>query len=55
MGVDIRWASGLGGEEQTGELPPATVSVHEGQGVLHVVLDYGSHGGEALGREAGHP
>lgn len=48
VGVGVRWVSGLGGEEQTGELAAATVSVHEGQGVLHVVLDHGSHGGEAL-------
>lgn len=52
-GVGVRWVSGLGGEEQTGELPAATVSVHEGQGVLHVVLDHGHHGGEALHGEAG--
>lgn len=46
--------SGLGGEEQTGELPAAIVSVHKSQGLLHVVLDHGSHGRETLGREAGH-
>lgn len=55
VGVDISWgASGLGGEEQTGELPAATVSVHKGQGVLPVVLDHGSHRGEVLDREARH-
>lgn len=45
--------SGLGGEEQAGELPAAAVSVHEGQGLLHVVLDNGGHRGEELDREAG--
>lgn len=40
--------SGLGGEEQAGELPAAAVSVHERQGMLHVVLDHGDHGGEEL-------
>lgn len=41
-------ASGLDGEEQTGELTATAVSVHQGQGVLRVVLDHGSHRGEAL-------
>lgn len=49
VGVAICWGtSGLGGEEQTGELPAATVSVHKGQRVLRVVLDHGSHRGEVL-------
>lgn len=41
-------ASGLGGEEQAGELPAAALSVQEREGVLRVVLDHGSHGGEEL-------
>lgn len=47
-------ASGLDGEEQTGELTATAVSVHQGQGVLRVVLDHGHHRGEALDVEAGH-
>lgn len=43
-------SSGLGGEEQAGESPAAAVSVHEGQGVLHVMLNHGSHRGEDLYR-----
>lgn len=39
---------GLGGEEQAGESPAAAVSVHEGQGVLHVMLNHGGHRGEDL-------
>lgn len=46
-------ASGLGGEEQAGELTAAAVSVHKGQGVLCVVLDHGAHGGEQLDRKQG--
>lgn len=46
-------SSGLGGEEQAGESPAAAVSVHEGQWVLGVVLNHGSHGGEELQEEAG--
>lgn len=44
-------ASGLGGEEQAGELPAAALSVQEREGVLRVVLDHGSHGGEELDME----
>lgn len=39
---------GLGGEEQAGESPAAAVSVHEGQRVLHVMLNHGGHRGEDL-------
>lgn len=46
-------ASGLGGEEQAGELTAAAVSVHKGQGVLCVVPDHGGHGGEQLDRKQG--
>lgn len=41
-------SSGLGGEEQAGEAPAATVSVHKGQRVFHVVLNHGRHRGEEL-------
>lgn len=52
--VQSALASGPGGEEQAGEQPATAVSVHKGQGVLCVVLDHGSHGGEQLDRNAGH-
>lgn len=50
--VDLHPAvsSGLGGEEQAGESPAAAVPVHKRQGVLHVMLNHGSHRGEELCR-----
>lgn len=41
-------SSGLGGEEQADGPPAATVSVHQRQGMLPVVLDHGGHRGEEL-------
>lgn len=52
--VQSAMASGLGGEEQAGELTATAVSVHKGQRVLCVVPDHGSHGGEQLDRNEGH-
>lgn len=52
--VQSAMASGLGGEEQAGELTATAVSVHKGQRVLCVVPDHGSHGGEQLDGNEGH-
>lgn len=43
-------SSQLDGVEQAGGLPAATVPVHKGQWVLHVVLNHGDHRGEDLDR-----
>lgn len=48
VGWCLAVSSGLGGEEQIGESPAAAVSVHKGQGVLHVMLNHGGHRGEEL-------